>query len=696
MQHRKDIEGLRAIAVIAVLLFHFDIPGFGGGYVGVDVFFVISGYLITSLLINEREANGRISIRDFYARRARRLLPISVAVMAVTALASAIWLQPTRLPALANDIMAAAAFSVNFVFAHRGTDYLQAAMEPSAIQHYWSLAVEEQFYMVWPGLIALVTLGGKRIRHKIAIAMGLIVIVSFALSATLTSATPSWAYFGLHTRAWELGLGALLAALAANTANLSPTIRATLGWLGVGGIIVSVLSFADVVAFPGTIAAVPVIATGLALIAGDQVANGPVLILRNGFMQWVGARSYSLYLWHWSALIITQSQLGEDLSVTARIGVLLLVLGLSELGYRLIENPVRRSKALISRSAVSLVVGASLVLTGIGAGVALHNHEPDISTGVTATVPTLPDTTTTEPTTSTTAPKPKPTFISMAETKPLDAIVAAEPNSVVPDNVRPSLLNATTDTSAIYENGCHVYYDSEVRRDCVFGDPNGSVTVALWGDSHAAQWFVALDSIAKQRKWRLLSLTQGGCPFLDVETYNRTDDSIFRHCQPWRESVREYLREQNVAIVFMSQYYGILESSTQAPITTAQWQEKLPALLSGIKADGIKPVVIADTPDPPDSVPSCVSANRLNIGVCAPDPNDPDYGEIDSVIRRITRTAKVGLIEPRKWLCTPTACPVVVGDILVYRDSHHVSNTFMDWLTPVVRQLLSTLRPRAD
>jgi hypothetical protein len=284
----------------------------------------------------------------------------------------------------------------------------------------------------------------------------------------------------------------------------------------------------------------------------------------------------------------------------------------------------------------------------------------------------------------------------MAETKPLDAIVAAETNSVVPDNVRPSLLNATTDTSAIYENGCHVYYDSEVRRDCVFGDPNGSVTVALWGDSHAAQWFVALDSIAKQRKWRLLSLTQGGCPFLDVETYNRTDDSIFRHCQPWRESVREYLREQDVAIVFMSQYYGILESSTQAPITAAQWQEKLPALLSGIKADGIQPVVIADTPDPPDSVPSCVSANRLNIGVCAPDPNDPDYGELDSVTRSITRQAKVGLIEPRKWLCTATACPVVVGDILVYRDSHHVSNTFMDWLTPVVRQLLSTLRSRTN
>ena len=276
----------------------------------------------------------------------------------------------------------------------------------------------------------------------------------------------------------------------------------------------------------------------------------------------------------------------------------------------------------------------------------------------------------------------------MTDVVPLQAIVDAEKVNVVPDNVRPPLLNAKVDTSIIYENGCHVYYDSVVRTDCIFGDPNGNVTVALWGDSHAAQWFVALDAIAKQRHWRLLSLTQGGCPFLDLETYNHTDDSVFRHCQPWRDSVRDYLRAQKVAVVFMSQYYGILDSSTHDPLTVTQWQATLPALLTSIKADGIKPIVIGDTPDPPNDVPSCVSANRTDIGTCAPDPSDPQAGELDTAIRAMTSAKKVGFIEPRRWLCTPTTCPVVVGDILVYRDSHHVSNTLMEWLTPVLSDLL--------
>ena len=187
----------------------------------------------------------------------------------------------------------------------------------------------------------------------------------------------------------------------------------------------------------------------------------------------------------------------------------------------------------------------------------------------------------------------------------------------------------------------------------------------------------------------MLSLTQGGCPFLDIETYNRTDDSIFRHCQPWRESVRQYLRDQNVAVVFLGEYYGILDSTTRDAITVQKWQEQLPILLAGLKSDGIKPVVLGDSPDPPNSVPSCVSANRSNISVCNPDPNDQFANSLDDAIRKITTKAKVSFIEPRRWLCTPTACPVVVGDILVYRDSHHISNTFMEWMTPVIKQLFA-------
>ena len=197
MKHRRDIEGLRAVAVIAVLLFHFGVPFTEGGFVGVDVFFVISGYLITSLLVNERIGTGRVSLVDFYTRRIRRLLPISATVLLVTALAAAVWLEPTRLADLARDIRAAATFTVNMVFADRGTDYLGAELPPSPIQHYWSLAVEEQFYLVWPALIAAVTFAGGRgtrnVRARVAAAMAIIVFASFALSVLTTGSGPAWA-----------------------------------------------------------------------------------------------------------------------------------------------------------------------------------------------------------------------------------------------------------------------------------------------------------------------------------------------------------------------------------------------------------------------------------------------------------------------------------------------------------------------
>ena len=699
MSHRRDIEGLRAVAVIAVLLFHFGVPGFGGGYVGVDVFFVISGYLITSLLIRERVSTGRVSLSAFYARRVRRLLPISAVVLATTALAAVTWLEPTRLADLARDIIAAALFSVNFVLADRGTDYLTASLPPSAVQHYWSLAIEEQFYLVWPGLIALVTLGARNVRLRIAATMVGLIGVSLAASILLTSGHPSYSYFGLHTRAWELGLGALIATVSRATDNTSQRTRAILGWAGLAGIVISAVSFGSVVEFPGWAALLPVVSTACVLFAGDDALDGPVMLLRAQPLQWVGERSYSLYLWHWPALIIAQAAVGDALSTWAKVGVLLIVFGLSEIGYRLIENPVRRSPRLISQPVLTLRFGAVLVAIVAVVGVALANYDPDISTGVIAGAPSLtPSGVTTVPGGSspsttmgssvlaptTTAPAVQSGPFSMAQTPPLDAIVAAVSVNVVPDNVKPPLLNAKQDTSVIYDNDCHQYYKSTVKAGCVFGDVNGSVTVALWGDSHAAQWFAALDEIGKQRGWRLLSLTQGGCPFLDVSVYNRGANANFTHCGAWRESVREFMREQQVDVVFLSEYYGLLTASNRQPIPLDAWQQQLPALLDGLRADGIEPVMLGDTPDPTEDVPKCVSSHRRSVNDCAPAAATTSSTALDDALRSLTAAAAVGFVEPRRWLCSDGICPVVVGDLLVYRDDTHVSNTFMKWLAPVI------------
>jgi len=704
VKHRRDIEGLRAVAVIAVLLFHFGVPGTTGGYIGVDVFFVISGFLITSLLVVERSESGRVSLRDFYTRRIRRLLPISATVLTTTALAAAVWLEPTRVADLARDIRAAATFTVNMVLADRGTDYLGAELPPSPIQHYWSLAVEEQFYMVWPALIAAVTLGARNVRARVAATMGVVVAVSLSLSILLVDGHPSWAYFGLHTRAWELGLGSLLAVVTRGVRRIPESRRTTIAWSGLAVIALCTVTFGDVKNFPGWIALIPVLATCAVLVGGDESTRGPVRLLGHPLMQWVGQRSYSLYLWHWPALIIAEAHVGGDLSVVQRLAVLSITVGLADLGHRFIENPVRRSSTLVANARFSFGLGAALVVVGVGTGAVLATHEPDVSTGVIASAPTFapvgassstsiavadstvaPDSTTIATTTS--VPEPLD-YISMSNATPIQAVVDAVANEVVPDNLEPPLLSAKYDTSVVYENDCHQYYDTAVKEGCVFGDPNGEFTIAVWGDSHAAQWFEALNTISTENGWRFLSITQGGCPFLDVLTYSSTDQSDNAFCVPWRASVREYMRAQGVDVVLLAQYYELRDARDRQAIRSEVWSELLGPLLDGLRADGIEPVMLGDTPDPPDDVPKCVSGNRSSVQTCAAGEMSPGARAVDDVVRSITVDRKVGFVEPRKWLCPDDTCPVIVGNLLVYRDSHHLSNRFMQWLTPALAEVL--------
>lgn len=705
MRHRRDIEGVRALAVLAVVLYHFGVPGFSGGYVGVDVFFVVSGFLITSLLVAEREATGRVSFGNFYARRVRRLLPISAVVLAVTALASAIWLDVTRHDSLVDEIVAAALFGANVLFANQGTDYLASSLPPSPVQHYWSLAVEEQFYAVWPLLVMVATVGATFVRRRLAAVLGTVILLSFAASAMLTSRSPSWSYFGLHTRAWELAAGALLAVVVI---RLDAARRRMVGWLGLFAVGVSVVTFGRVEQFPGVAAVIPVIGTVALLVSGD--GNGVGRHLAHPVLQWIGARSYSLYLWHWPILVVAESYVGGELPWYGIAGVVLLTVGASQLGYVLVENPMRHSVRLGRDAVGSLALGAVLVVTSLGAAWGLHRYEPDRSTGVLAAtpaivVPTTIATTTTagsdtvstgdavsESTTSTSSTTTVPPgVVRMNDTPPLSAVVEARSATVVPDNVTPPLRSARYDTGLVYENDCHVYYDTEAKTDCIFGDPNGSVTIALFGDSHAAQWFPALDVVARENGWRLLSLTQGGCPFIDVITYNATDNIDLSYCGPWRESVIDYLRGQNVSVVFLSQYYRLRAASDRQAIAPAAYEEHLPGLLDTFRADGIEPVVVADTPYFEREVPGCLTENRSRMDRCAPGDASPELNAVEETIRRIVLERQVGFIEPRRWLCVEGYCPPIVGNLLVYRDQSHLSATFVEWLTPVLAGVVTPI-----
>lgn len=364
-QFRPDIEGMRAIAVVLVILFHaYHVP-FTAGFVGVDVFFVISGFLITSLLLREQQRAGRISLSRFYARRARRILPASTLVVVVTLFATYHWLGFIAGNSVANDAKWTAIFGANLHFGLVRTDYFGAQSPPSPLQHMWSLGVEEQFYLVWPGLLLIVAVlvRGARYRRALTAAVSVIIAASLIWSVAQTSVNQTWAYFSPLTRAWELALGALIAVSAPSIARLKPAWAAqALAVLGLAGILIAAIVFTSETRYPGYAALLPVVGSAALIAAGcanRETFVGRALSVRS--MQWVGARSYSLYLWHWPLLIIPAQYAGRNLSVLENTGLVLLTVVASAATYRFVENPVRRARLFASRTGLTLTLGAVLV-----------------------------------------------------------------------------------------------------------------------------------------------------------------------------------------------------------------------------------------------------------------------------------------------------------------------------------------------
>jgi peptidoglycan/LPS O-acetylase OafA/YrhL len=366
---RPDVEGLRAVAVALVVLFHAGVPRITGGYVGVDVFFVISGYVITGVLLRERAGSGRNSILAFYGRRSRRIIPAATLVIIATVLASYHWLGFIFGGDTAQDGRAAATFWVNFHFISVGTNYLASQLPPSPLQNYWSLSVEEQFYVVFPALfiaVAAVKIKHVDYRHQLSVVLVAAAIVSFWWSVVQTSSNSTAAYFSPFTRAWELALGALVAINAHHAARLPRQVWAFISWIGLAGILLAAFHYTSATLYPGSAVALPVLSTA-AVIAGGTTGFrfGAETILGLPPFQWLGKISYSLYLWHWPLLIIPMEFAGHPLSLKDNMGWVAIALVISAITYLLIENPIRHARVLRRSSGFSLGLGFILIATSV-------------------------------------------------------------------------------------------------------------------------------------------------------------------------------------------------------------------------------------------------------------------------------------------------------------------------------------------
>lgn len=683
MQRREDIEGLRAVAVAAVLLFHAGVPGLQGGYVGVDVFFVLSGFLITSLLINERSSSGTISLGSFYARRIRRLLPVSSLVAVLTLAASYIWLEPIRVRSLTSDMIATAGFASNFLFAYRGADYLQSSMPPSPLQHYWSLAVEEQFYVVWPALIAVVCLGLKNqsrltVRVRVGVVSVFVAAASFIACMILMNQSQPWAFFSPHTRAFELAIGALLAALPVAATKAAKNVSAALSWCGLAGIIISVATFSETTKFPGPWALVPVMSTFFAIAGGTATSWAPVSFLRYAPFQWLGSRSYSAYLWHWPILIIAEPALGRELSVVDGLICTAIGLGLSEFSYRLVENPVRRNISIQGVRAAALAL-ALVALLG-GSAVLVRNNPPTLALGPDATTPVL-NTTTTVPGPTTTVPV-APEIPGLGS--PIQAVIDATKATGLPGNLTPSLQQAVSDQPIIYDDGCHVRFTPVAPKPgCSYGDLTSSTVVAVYGDSHAAQWFPALEKIAIKRKWKLNSYTKAGCPPAEIPVYNKVLGRVYPECKKWRQNTLDAMVADGVKFAFVINFDRLLSATTRKPMWQKEWRDGLQGTIDALKSRGITPILFEDTPWPGQTIPSCLSRNYTNVHECSPTVTNAYRSDMFEMRQDFDRAGE-NVVWVRNWFCANNLCPTIVGNLLVYRDDNHLTVTFASFVAPLL------------
>jgi peptidoglycan/LPS O-acetylase OafA/YrhL len=650
---------LRAVAVALVVAFHAGFPGITGGYVGVDVFYVISGFLITGLLFDEVERTGSIDFARFYARRARRLLPMALFVLVAVAVAMEFFTPPVFRPQVRFDAISAALYYSNWQFALESVNYLTLGAAQNPVLHYWSLSVEEQFYLLWPLLLLVaVRLGGRAAGAGRRVRWGALVAIaggcSLAYSLVATPAQPAIAYFATTTRVWEFAVGAGIALLAPSLPRLPRSVAIAAGAVGLATVIASALVYAPTTEFPGIAAVPPVLGTAAVIAAGFAVPFGGVaMLLTLTPLRYVGRISYSLYLWHWPCLVFAATSRWAP--ADGRIGwfatsvAVALACALAAATHRFVEVPVRHAAWLAaSGRRVLLFAGAATAAAILAVGIA---GGP----------------------------------LSLSETN-AGLFGDRDASVIAPKAVTPLEAQSSTPYAALH--GCHVGYSAtSPATPCVFGDVGARRTVVLLGDSHAAQWFPAVDALALREHVRLLSWTKSGCPFaLGVHIFLPAIGRDYSECLAWQTAVLHRLRSMSrPAMIIVGRTSTYLPQVLTADGDTAGaleagriWGAGMAKSVTALRHLTGRVVVLRDTPHAPFDVPACISwdpdtASRCNF-------RRPAGGHSDDAEYAVERKAGVPqevYANPTSAVCPTATCPAVFAGQITYRDDNHLTAKFV-------------------
>ncbi len=688
-----ELQGLRAVAVGLVVCFHLWPQAISGGYVGVDVFFVISGYLITQHLAREVHSTGTVRVTRFWARRIRRLLPAALLVLALSGLAVMVWFPSTMWANSAHHIAASALYVENWALASESVDYMAQDNVPTVAQHYWSLSVEEQFYFAWPLIIVAVVAAAARARKPVRgrrrrlptnrqqtqpTLLGVLVLVSLASLAWSVLSTPgdqALAYLSSLTRVWEFGIGAIAALVAwrpgASAARL-------LGWAGVAAITVSGLTFTERSAFPGWIALLPVLGSLAVIISGLGGRSTAGWWLARKPLTVIGDLSYSIYLVHWPLIVITPMALGSELDNQTKLAILGATVVLAQLSKTYVEDPCRESAFLAGRSWRTFGFAVLGMAVLVGSNLAWRFELDRREAVATAAAEEL-----LEANGRCLGPQaldPRQGCPSVTGTGQL----ASPPEVVVQQGYLPLFQE------------CHAAMFEETLLGCELGDlTNPTRTVALVGDSHAASLMPLMDALGEAQGWRVVAHPKTSCPLTlarRVLADSETDTDVAESCERFNaEVIASLVDDPEVTDVFFSSFTSAYTWTSMPGQSLPQPETDGFTSIYRLMIDAGKRVhVFRDVPRTNGkSVPDCLAKGNSGPIRCASPRTDAL--PLDNAVRaaEAMNDPRVRVIDLTDSFCDESICHVRIGDVIVYRDSSHLSMEYSRLLAPYVLEQLA-------